>query len=75
LIERTLAFSGTYVSDDGSLIIRRSVVDSFEYSGDQFVGICARCVRAGLIPPQGERLPDVRSATSFAATHDHGAVD
>src|SRR3954447_15893445 len=39
LIERTLAFSGSYVSDDGHLAIRRTTV-SRDYSGHRFVGYC-----------------------------------
>jgi hypothetical protein len=75
LLERTLAFSGSYVSDDGSLTIRRAAPGSFEYSGSQFVGYCRRCARALLIPPDGEPLNDIRAAIRFAATHDHGDVD
>jgi hypothetical protein len=75
LLERTLTFSGSYVSDDGHLTIRRSISGSFEYSGNRFVGYCSRCGRALLIPPDGEPLPDVSAAIAFAATHDHGDVD
>ena len=74
LIERTLAFSGSYVSDDGHLAIRRSV-GSFEHSGYGFLGYCSSCARAQLIPITGEPLPDVVAAIRFIATHDHDEVD
>ena len=74
LLERTLSFSGTYVSDDGQVTIRRST-GSFEYSGSQFLGFCRSCSGARLIPPTGEPLPDVKAAVRFAATHHHGEVD
>jgi hypothetical protein len=75
LLERTLAFSGSYVSDDGNVTIRRSAVGSFEYSGDRFVGRCTICSRALLLPPTGQPLSDVRAAVQFVATHDHGDQD
>jgi hypothetical protein len=75
LLESTLAFSGTYVSDDGHLTIRRSGVGSFEYGGHQFTGFCARCAREALIPAEGELLTDIGAAIRFAATHDHEDVD
>jgi hypothetical protein len=75
LLERTLAFSGSYVSDDGHMTIRRSSVGSSEYSEARFVGICLVCSRAGLIPSTGEPLFDVRAAVRFRATHNHGDVD
>ena len=75
LLARTLTFSGSYVSDDGHLTIRRSTSGSGEYSGDRFAGYCDRCVRDGLIPIDGEPLRDLRAASRFAATHDHGDVD
>ena len=75
LLERTLAFSGTHVSDDGNVTIRRSGAGANDYSGDRFVGICIVCSRAGLIPPTGAPLPDVRAAVHFAAEHRHGDVD
>ncbi|MGY1694699.1 hypothetical protein ACI780_07260 [Geodermatophilus sp. SYSU D00814] len=75
LVECTLAFSGSYVSDDGSVTIRRSVRDSVEYSGRQFAAYCRRCARARLMPSGGEILPDVRAAIVFAATHDHDDLD
>jgi hypothetical protein len=74
LLERTLAFSGSYVSDDGNVTIRRSA-GSCAYSGDRFVGNCTVCSRAGLIPLTGEPLPDGRAAIHFVATHRHGDVD
>ena len=75
LLERTLAFSASYVSDDGHVTIRRSAVGPSEYSGNRFVGHCAVCARALLIPPAGEALADVRAAIHFVATHDHGDAD
>lgn len=75
LLERTMAFSGSYVSDDGHLTIRRSTSGSGEYSGNRFAGYCDRCVREQLIPVDGEPLHDLRAAIRFAATHDHGDVD
>lgn len=75
LLESTLAFSGSYVSDDGNVAIRRSGVGVFEYSGDRFVGQCTACSRAGLIALSGETLPDIGAAIEFAAAHRHGDVD
>jgi len=74
LIERTLAFSGAYVSDDGHLAIRRAAA-SRDYSGHRFVGYCRTCARARLIVPTGELLPDVAAAIRFTATHHHDEVD
>ncbi len=74
LLERTLAFSGTYVSDDGHLTIRR-FAGSLEYSGSRYLGYCRSCARARLIPATGEPLPDLSSAVRFAATHRHGDAD
>ena len=74
LIERTLAFSGSYVSDDGHLAIRRSV-GAFEHSRHGFLGYCSSCARARLIPATGEPLPNVVAAIRFIATHDHDEVD
>jgi hypothetical protein len=75
LLERTLAFSGSYVSDDGNVTVRRTAGESFEYSGHRFLGNCTVCSRAGLIPPTGEPLPDVRAAVLFVAAHTHGDLD
>ncbi|HLM07768.1 MAG TPA: hypothetical protein VK402_21545 [Blastococcus sp.] len=75
LVERALAFSGSYVSDDGRVRISRAHAGAFEYSGDRFVGSCDVCARAGLIPARGELLADVAAAGRFLATHDHGDVD
>jgi hypothetical protein len=75
LLEQTLAFSGSYVSDDGAVTITRSVVRTFAYSGDQFVGRCTVCARARLVPAAGESLADVREAVRFVSTHDHGGLD
>ena len=74
LLERTLAFSGSYTSDDGHVTIRRSrpVPD---YSTERFAGHCAPCARAGLTPPVGEPLADLAVAARFAAVHRHGEVD
>ena len=74
LVERTLAFSGTYVSDDGHLTIR-AAPGSFDYSGSRFLGYCRSCARARLIPPTGEPLADVSAAIRFAATHHHADVE
>jgi hypothetical protein len=73
-LERSLAFSRTHVSDDGQVTIRRAA-PSYEYSGARFTGICAVCVRAGLLAPAGEPLADVRAAVRFLAAHDHGETD
>ena len=74
LLERTLAFAGSYVSDDGHVTIRRSLA-SFEYSAARFVGFCAVCSRLRLVPSSGEPLSDIRAAVHFVAVHDHGDVD
>ena len=73
-LERTLAFAGTYVSDDGLVSVRRSPA-SPEYSGARFTGHCAVCSRAALLPPTGEPLSDVRAAAHFVSTHTHGDRD
>jgi hypothetical protein len=75
LLEQTLAFSGAYVSDDGNVTIRRFGVAAFEYSGDRFLGHCAACSRAGVVPSTGESLPDVAAAVRFLSTHDHADAD
>ena len=75
MLERTLAFSGSYASDDGNVTIRRSALGSTEYSGARFVGRCTACSRAFLIPADGTPLSDVREALQFVATHDHGDED
>jgi hypothetical protein len=74
LLERTLAFAGSYVSDDGHVTIRRSS-GSFEYSGSRFAGYCDVCSRAGRTALTGEPLSDVRAAAQFVAAHEHGDVD
>jgi hypothetical protein len=74
LIERTLAFSGSYVSDDGHATIRRSF-GSYEYTGTRFAGYCDVCSRTGRTAPSGEALSDVRAAVQFVAAHTHGDVD
>jgi hypothetical protein len=75
LLERTLAFSGAYVSDDGTVTVRRVTAASIEYSGDRFLGNCTVCSRALLIPVTGEPLSDLRAAIQFVASHTHGDVD
>lgn len=75
LLERTLRFSGSYVSDDGHVTIRRAPSGADQYSGNRFVGYCRRCAGALLIGPDGEPLSDIPAAIRFAATHDHGDVD
>jgi hypothetical protein len=75
LLERTLAFSGSYVSDDGNVTVRRVSAAAFEYSGDRFLGNCTVCSRARLIPVTGEPLSDIRAAVLFVAAHTHGDVD
>jgi hypothetical protein len=75
LLERTLAFSGSYVSDDGNVTIRRVAAQSFEYSGSRFLGNCTVCSHALLMPPTGEPLSDVAAVILFVAAHDHGDVD
>jgi hypothetical protein len=72
---RTLAFSGSYVSDDGHVTIRRSPGGAAEYSGARFVGNCSVCSRSRLIPPDGEPLADLRTAVHFLAEHTHGEAD
>jgi hypothetical protein len=75
LLERVLAFSGTYVSDDGDVTVRRSVVDSTAYSTARYAGWCQTCAHADLVGPDGEPLADVRAAARFVATHDHAGTD
>jgi hypothetical protein len=74
LLERTLAFADSYVSDDGQVTVRRSAA-SAEYAGARFAGHCAVCSRAGLLPEAGEALFDVRAAVQFVSTHSHGDRD
>jgi hypothetical protein len=73
-LERTIAFAGTYVSDDGLVSVRRAPASS-EYSGARFAGHCAVCSPAALLPPMGEPLFDVRAAAQFVSTHTHGDGD
>jgi hypothetical protein len=75
LLERTLAFSGSYVSDDETVTVRRIAAPTFEYSGHRFVAHCSVCSRAGHVPLTGEPLSDVRAAILFVAAHDHGESD
>src|SRR3954447_9698886 len=74
MLERTLRFSGSYVSDDGHLRVRRAS-DPTEYSASRFLGCCDVCAGAGGIPPAGEPLAGLRTVARFVATHDHGDVD
>jgi hypothetical protein len=73
-LDRTLAFSGSYVSDDRHVTIRRSAA-SAGYLAARFTGTCAVCARSGLTPPSGEPLADSRAAAQFLAAHRHGDVD
>jgi hypothetical protein len=73
-LERTIAFSGTYVSDDGHVTIRRSAASSGN-SGARFAGYCIVCYRAGLLQPSGEPLSDVSAAVQFVSAHGHGDID
>ena len=75
LLERTLAFSGSYVSDDGHVTVRRSPARSSEYSGERFVGFCTICSHSRLTPTAGTPLPDLRAAIHFLAVHTHGEAD
>ena len=75
LLEQALAFSGSYVSDDQNVTITRSPLHASAYSGDRFVGRCAVCAPALLVPADGEPLTDVREAVRFISTHDHGGLD
>ena len=75
LLERTLTFSGSYVSDDRQVTVRRSPARSAEYSGERFVGLCTICSRSRLMPAAGAPLPDLRAAVQFLAEHTHGEAD
>jgi hypothetical protein len=75
MVEQTIAFSGSYVSDDGHIRVSRAQPDAHQYSGDRFVGTCDVCARAGLLPASGELLADVHAVNRFVATHDHGDTD
>jgi len=75
LLERVLAFSGTYVSDDGDVTVRRSVIDSTAYLAARYAGWCQTCAHADLAGPDAEPLADVRAAARFVATHDHAGTD
>ena len=74
LLERTLRFSGSFVSDDGHVRVRRAP-DGRAYSAAGFLGHCDTCARAGRTPPAGEPLADVQVVIQFVAAHDHGDVD
>jgi hypothetical protein len=74
-LERALRFSGSYISDDGRVTIRRAPVESSRYSAAPFLGRCDQCSAAGATPPGGEPLPDIRAAARFLAAHHHGEVD
>jgi len=73
-LERTLAFADSYVSDDGQVAVRRAPASS-EYSAARFAGHCGLCARAGVLPPSGEPLLDVRAAVQFVSAHAHGDRD
>src|SRR3954447_7307737 len=70
LLERTLRFSGSYVSDDGHVRVRRAA-DPTGSSAPRSRGYCAVCAGAGRTPPAGEPLDDVRTVVRFVAGHDH----
>lgn len=74
LLARTLAFSGSYTSDDGRMTIRRSGTVP-DYATARFAGHCTACAGTGLTPPVGEQLPELVDAARFAAAHRHGDVD
>jgi hypothetical protein len=75
LLERTLHFSGSYVSDDGAVAVRRAAADAFEYSGHRYLGNCTICSRVARDSLAGESLPDIRAAILFVAAHHHSDVD
>ena len=74
LLERTLRFSGSYVSDDGHVTLRR-MSGAVSYAAAGFLGRCDVCARAGHTPAAGEPLADVRAAVQFVARHRHGDGD
>jgi hypothetical protein len=74
LLERTLRFSGSWVSDDDHVRVRRRS-DATGYAADSFVGYCDTCARAGRTPAAGEPLADVGTVVQFVAAHHHGDVD
>ena len=74
LLLRTLRFSGSFVSDDGHVTVRRAP-SATSYSGAAFLGHCDVCARAGSTPRAGEPLADVRLAVQFVARHEHGDRD
>jgi hypothetical protein len=75
LLRRTLAFSSTDVSDDGTVTIRRLEAAAVAYPGDRFVGHCSVCSRGHPAPTTGEPLTDIREASRFMSMHRHGDVD
>ena len=75
LLEQALAFSGSYVSDDGVVSICRAAARTATYSGARFVGRCTVCGRTRLLPDDGEPLADVPEAVRFVAMHDHSGLD
>jgi hypothetical protein len=75
LLERTLGFSGSYVSDDGNVTVRRAGVGAFEYTGDRYVGRCGICARRLELPVIEEPLADVAATIRFVSVHSHGDVD
>ena len=56
LLERTLAFSGSYVSDDGNVSIRRVVAESLPYSACALPRQLHRLFLAASSPPTGEPI-------------------
>ena len=75
LLEQTLAFSGSYVSDDGTVTITRSAARASAYAGDRFVGRCTVCARGQLLPAEGESLAGIPEVVRFVSTHDHADLD
>ena len=73
LLERTLAFSGSYVSDDGSVTIRRVAVGPSGYSGNRFLGNCLVCARAFAFPHR--RTARRRRGRLPLPRRGHGDVD
>ena len=74
LLEATLTFAGTYVSDDGKLRITRASGGT-GYVAARFVGYCDACDQTGQTLPAGEPLADIPAAVLFAAAHIHGDED
>ncbi|WP_029432225.1 hypothetical protein [Blastococcus sp. URHD0036] len=73
-LRRTLAFAGSWTSDDGQVSIEHTR-GATGYSAARFTGCCRICARAGLTPRGGEPLADLVAAARFLAAHHHGEVD